>query len=434
MRTTFGGGLSLCSAIAMGLAGSTGHPLGMIAAAGMPLACLTPATRKAAFQSTLAYYAAGLWPMVPGLERYTGQSAIVLAPLTLWIVTAVLLSLPWTMAWTLNQSHLLWRAPLALLATVIPPLGIIGLASPLAASGYLFPGTAWAGLAAIALLPGILLLAPALTLRRCRFVKCFAIGCCLCLAIGGHIFFSDDIAPTPGWVAVSTHLGDVSQPFRDYDAAQFVQQEADKTSARVIVFPESVVPRWSEATEAFWRQSLDRCRTRGQILALGAGLPAKTGTEKDDREKLSELRSYNFSAALRALNNIDAPSSRALSKPSPDSIDNTLLILGAESGAFYQRVPVPIGMWQPFSRVGVPLHLGGPGILTIDHQRAAVLICYEQLLTFPILASMLQRPTVLIGISNTFWVDGTTIPRYQANALRGWAKLFRLPYFSAVNS
>jgi hypothetical protein len=40
----------------------------------------------------------------------------------------------------------------------------------------------------------------------------------------------------------------------------------------VLIFPEAVVPRWSEATEAFWRDSLDSWRTRDQILALGAGL------------------------------------------------------------------------------------------------------------------------------------------------------------------
>ena len=111
-----------------------------------------------------------------------------------------------------------------------------------------------------------------------------------------------------------------------------------------------------------------------------------------------------------------------------------MLIVGAESAAFYQRVPVPVGMWNPFSRTSVPLRLDSPGVLEIDHERAAVLICYEQMLTFPIFASMLQRPTVIVGISNTFWISHTTIPRYQATALRGWAKLFGLPYFLAVNS
>jgi hypothetical protein len=56
------------------------------------------------------------------------------------------------------------------------------------------------------------------------------------------------------------------------------------------------------------------------------------------------------------------------------------------------------------------------------------------MLTFPILTSLLQHPTVIVGISNTFWVEDTTIPRYQANALRSWAKLFRLPCLLAVNS
>lgn len=400
----------------------------------MPLVCLMPGTRRAAFQSTFAYYLASLWPLVPGLERYIRQSSTLFGPLALWIFTAILLSVPWTIAWTSDCLDYLWRAPLALLATIVPPLGIIGLASPVIAAGYLFPGTAWTGLVAVALLPGIILSTQALSLRRRCVVLGLAIGFCIGFTIEARIFRRDHTEPPRGWIAVNTHFGDVSQPFRDYAAAQFIQQEAARTSARVVIFPESVVPRWSEATETLWRQSLDRCRTRGQILVIGAGQPAKTAIQIDDREKLNGLRSYDFGAAIKALNNIDTQSSRVPIKPSTQPIDNTLLVVGAESATFYQRVPVPIGMWQPFSKASVPLRLGAPGVLTIDGQRAAVLICYEQLLTFPILASMLHHPTVIIGISNTFWVGGTTIPRYQATALRGWAKLFRLPYFLAVNS
>ena len=167
--------LSFCSAIVMGLGVSTGHPLGIIAAAGMPLACLTPGTRKAAFKSTLGYYGAAIWPMVPGLDRYTGQSTTLLIPLAIWVFAAILLSVPWTIAWTSDRRvDCIWRAPLALLATIVPPLGIIGLASPLTAAGYLFPGTGWVGLAAVALLPGIILSTQALGLRR----RC---ACYLCL-------------------------------------------------------------------------------------------------------------------------------------------------------------------------------------------------------------------------------------------------------------
>lgn len=88
---------SLCSAFAIGMVGSTGHPLGIVAAAGMPFVCLMPGTRRAAFQSTFAYYLASLWPLVPGLERYIRQSSTLFGPLALWIFPAILLSVPWTL-------------------------------------------------------------------------------------------------------------------------------------------------------------------------------------------------------------------------------------------------------------------------------------------------------------------------------------------------
>jgi len=131
--------LSFCLAIAIGFAVSTGHPLGIIAAAGMPLVCLTPGSRRAAFESTVGYYLAAIWPMVPGLNRYFRQSAISLIPVAVWVLAAILLSVPWTIAWTSSRSHCLWRVPLALFVTIVPPLGIVGLASPVTASGYLFP-------------------------------------------------------------------------------------------------------------------------------------------------------------------------------------------------------------------------------------------------------------------------------------------------------
>jgi hypothetical protein len=431
----------LCLAIALGLGVSTGYPLGMIVAAGMPLTCLASGTRKAAFKSAFGYYASALWPMIPGLEAYWRFEPLI--PLLLWIFTALLLSLPWTVAWTSHRVHYLWRAPLALVATIVPPLGIVGLASPLTGAGYLFPGKAWVGLAAVALLPGIILSTKALSLGFRYVALCSTIGFCLGLATGGRFFHPGDPQPPPGWIAVNTHFGDISRPFRDFAAAQFIQQKAIQTPARVLIFPESVVPRWSEATGAFWRQSLDRCRTRGQILAIGVGLPAEIGDRKDNTEELNDLKSYDFSAAIEALKSTDARSPTAIHgtwisngriKPPPESIDNTMLLVGAESATFYQRVPVPVGMWRPFSKVSVPLRLNAPGVLAVDHQRAAVLICYEQMLTFPVLASMLQHPTVIVGISNTFWVDHTSIPLYQVNAMRSWARLFRLPYLLAVNS
>jgi hypothetical protein len=419
-------GLLLCIAVGMGLGVSTGYPLGIVAAAGMPLVCLGSGTRKGAFRATLGYYAAALWPIVPGIERYLGPANTLLAVM-LWALAAMLLSTSWTIAWTSKRTQYIWRAPAALLATVIPPLGIIGLASPLTGVGYLFPGTGWAGLAAVAMLPGILL-----DLRSSIWrLRLGSVAIALCVA--SHLFCPGDALPPTGWIAINTHFGDLSQPFRDFAAAQFIQQKADASSARVLIFPEAVVPRWSEATEAFWQRTLDRCRARGHTLAIGAGLPAKPTA--NDRRRLGDLRAYDFREALEALNGIDTRTTYGnVSSPPPATTDNAMILVGAESGSFYQRVPVPVGMWRPFARTSVPLRLAGPGVIALDHQHAAVLICYEQLLTFPILVSMFEHPTVIVAISNTFWVDATTIPLYEGTAVRAWAKLFHLPYLAAVNS
>jgi apolipoprotein N-acyltransferase len=238
---------------------------------------------------------------------------------------------------------------------------------------------------------------------------------------------------------VNTDFGDLSRPFEDFVAAQSIQERVAASQARVVIFPEFVVPRWSDATVAFWQQTLDGCRTRGQILAMGAGVPLKLANAHEKAVDVDMVKSYDFAGAIQALRIKDGGLPPSISSGSPvntigEPFNNTLLILGSESATVYQRVPVPIGMWQPFAGTGVPLRLNEPGIVRIDGQRVAVLICYEQILTYPVLASMLRRPTVLVGISNAFWFTGTPIPRYQANAVRAWARLLGIPYLLAVNS
>jgi hypothetical protein len=324
-------------AIAMGLGVSTGSSLGMAVAAGMPMVCLMPATRRAAFESTLGYYVAALWPMVLGVERYLGGNALLVA-IAIWISAAILLSLPWTMAWTSDRAHFVWRAPLALAMTVVPPLGIIGLASPLCGAGFLFPGTSWVGLLMTACLPGIILSTAALSFRRRCVVVCFVIGFAIGIAAEGQLFPPGPVEAPIGWTAVNTSFGDVSQPFRDFAASEFIQQKSADLAARVLIFPEAVVPRWSDATKLFWQKSLDRARARGQILALGAGLPAaQARTAQDYREELHELGSLDFAAAIDALKSADKPHANYGIAPATDAIkqhtepiDNTMVIVGAE--------------------------------------------------------------------------------------------------------
>lgn len=62
-------------------------------------------------------------------------------------------------------------------------------------------------------------------------------------------------------------------------------------------------------------------------------------------------------------------------------------------------------------------------------ERAAVLICYEQLLVWPVVAAALDRPTLLVGIANDYWAVGTRIPAVQKGELRAWAQLQEIAAF-----
>jgi apolipoprotein N-acyltransferase len=100
---------------------------------------------------------------------------------------------------------------------------------------------------------------------------------------------------------------------------------------------------------------------------------------------------------------------------------------------YQQRIPVPISMWKPWNGDGVPLHLFGPGTIPVREERAAVLLCYEQLLVWPFVSSAIERPTVLVTAANDYWATGTRIPRIQKACATSWARLFGLPLLSAVN-
>jgi apolipoprotein N-acyltransferase len=184
-------------------------------------------------------------------------------------------------------------------------------------------------------------------------------------------------------------------PIREFQNADWIQQRALNSSAHVIVFPETVVPRWNDATESFWDPALQALAANGKTVILGTTFP--------------------IPASPRRLNGV---------------------VMGGAGGPdlFFQHVPPPISMWKPFTHSGFPVRLGGAGTVRVAAQRAGVLICYELLLTWPVLSVSVEHPTVLVGVANDYWASQTSIPAVQRAALSAWARLFWLPKLMAVNT
>ncbi|HZT38501.1 MAG TPA: hypothetical protein VFA28_11420, partial [Bryobacteraceae bacterium] len=126
-------------------------PLSLI----FPPLALTQRTRATACAVAFAYYAGASWPLIPGARVFFGPYATVALAVLLWIAAAANLAAPWALVGPVPGYRSVWRGPLALVITAVPPIGIIGWASPLTSAGVLFPGTRWLGLIATMALAGL---------------------------------------------------------------------------------------------------------------------------------------------------------------------------------------------------------------------------------------------------------------------------------------
>jgi hypothetical protein len=60
---------------------------------------------------------------------------------------------------------------------------------------------------------------------------------------------------------------------------------------------------------------------------------------------------------------------------------------------------VLLTMWRPWASDGTHAYRFKDPVMDVADERAAVLICYEQVIVWPILFSMADRPTVVVAIA-----------------------------------
>jgi apolipoprotein N-acyltransferase len=201
-------------------------------------------------------------------------------------------------------------------------------------------------------------------------------------------------ATPSGWRGMDTRFGGLgfggTLGTEEFAAARQIQRQTG-LDARIVVFPETVVPAWSQATDVLWQRFVYRLADQGKTIIVGARFPRGSG------------------------------------------IENGLVIRGAEHGSFLQRIPVPLGMWLPSRSESAAMRPFGPATIRIAGVTVAPLICYEQFLTWPILTAALQHPMVLLAPSNLFWARGTRLRARQRALVRAWSRLFDVGVIAAVN-
>jgi carbon-nitrogen hydrolase len=375
------------AAAVVGVVAWSGHALTL------PLACAFPALwafapyRLASAAASAAYFLAASRGLPQGVVNFYGTDLGV--GIALWIGAAAAFVLVHAVLWQRRPGweRALWFGLAAVLMSV-PPFGIVGWAQPITAAGILFPGWGWWGLGATA---AILL---TMTTRKWPIAAIVAASFWAWLA-------AHRIAPSQpdGWVGLDTTLGSALGRAPDLDQSQALLQrvrEASAAGARVVVLPESAAGLWTPTTSGFWMDGLRN--TEITVIA---------GTAIVDREGYDN-----------AMMEISAGHTRRL---------------------YGERMPVPVSMWQPW--LAWTGQGGGAGasffanpVVESASRRVAPLICYEQLLVWPVLQSMLQSPDVLVAIGNDWWTAGTKVLAIQRANTQAWARLFGLPLVLSFNT
>jgi hypothetical protein len=368
--------------VTVGIAAWSGVPYALALSALMLWFWHAP-TRNEAAAAMGGYHLAAGYSIAPGIVGFFGTSSIVFG-ITAWLIVATLLTLPWVLLWSAKPN--VWRAPLALAITALPPLGVIGFYSPLTATGELWPASGWIGIAAFIVMAGCFTY-----YKRPVFMAMFI------TAVISNVLVPA-ITPVAGWYTVDTHDGGSGygavnrDPQQEFIAYQRLFERANN-NARVLIFPEAAVPTYGKNAHAFFKQDFSRVASRSQVLIYGAQM--------------------------------DVPGSRV----------NVMVIEGAERGVWPQRMPAPVAMWRPWdSANSFPARVAGPHSFDVQGQRVAPLLCYEASLVWPALLSMRERPTVVVAIANMYWAKGTLVPRQMRACVRAWSRLFHLPSYIAENA
>ncbi len=359
----------------------------------LPAAMLFPALWAMSLSRTVAalmsagYFLAASRGLPQGVANF--YSADLWPGFLLWFAASLSFVAVHAALWTRHPGRgraVRYLAAAALMG--LPPFGITGWAHPLTAAGVLFPGWGWWGLLATA--------AGLITITT-RYRPAAAIG------LGGFWLWSAATWTEPklpeGWMGVDLEYGqmlgrDGSLEYHS-DLIATVSKAAGK-GTRVVVLPESALGFWTPTVARLWRERLN-----GLDVTVVAG------------------------AAV-----IDA-----------QGYDSVIVAVGPGAGdiLYKERMPVPVSMWQPWLRWtgqggGAQAHLFANPVVEVGTTRIAPLICYEQLILWPVLQSMLHSPGVIVATGNGWWTEGTSIVAIQKASVAAWAKLFDLPVVMAFNT
>lgn len=386
IRDPFHGLILTAASVAVGVIAWSGDVLALPTAMLFPTVWTQARSRLVAALVSSGYFLAASRGLPQGVANFYASD---LWPgFLLWFAASLCFVLMHTVLWSKRPG---WgramRYGAAAVLMALPPFGIMGWAHPLTAAGVVFPGWGWSGLAVCA--AGLAVM----TTRWWPAAATILAGFWLWSAAA----WTDAILPE-GWKGVDLELGESlardTSLDRHRDMIATVRAAA-ADSVQFVLLPESALGFWTPTVSRLWQDGL-----RGANITVLAGAAT-----------------------------ID-----------PAGYDNVIVSISAADVQvrYRERMPVPGSMWQPWQEWtgkagGARAHFFANPVIDMAGTRIAPLICYEQLLIWPVLHSMLYSPGMIVATGNGWWTSGTSIVAIQQASATAWARLFGIRIVTAFN-
>ena len=344
-------------------------------------------SRFEAGRKAFYFFLGATWILPEGIVTFfEGVSLRLPMALLIWITACFFLSVPFGALFRHQGWQRAFAVPLIFVSLTIPPLGVFCVVPPLIAAGVVFPGLGWWGVA------GSIGVAAALSSHK----RAWAI---IPPIVATALFAKPISTPTQSHKieAINTSFafetGDV-RPTAEWQRAKEVAQHPLQKERFVALLPESI---GGQITGAGWRL-WDGVRQKIGARALIIGGERGFATHRENALFLVEARA---------------------SAPLP---------------VYTQRVPVPFSMWKPWAGAqSYPMSLSRKGTFLLDGTPIGALICYEALLSAPVLSTMSEHPEQLVVAGNLWWAKRTHLHQIVEAFSQSWARLFGVPVVISLN-
>lgn len=362
---------------------------------------LTPAGR-AAFALTFGYFSASTWVLAEGAVVFGSSVGEILVMVSAWLVQASLLAGLWAFAreWGRGGFRLLLAGLLVQISVLVPPLWLVGVASPVLAWGYLMGGSGWLGLVVGLVAP----LALGLWLISMRSSDRFKIIASILPVIALASYTVDlDTRSSAGAYAVQTRWGDSGQSGFEHVLLRYpkivaaVEVLRKSSGTTTVVFPEAILGTVFESSGVAGEFDLVRPLARqGLQVLIGAD-------RRVDGRLVESIMVINRDQRVEWVN---------------------------------ARQPTPGSLWRPWSQDGYAADWWSvPRVTIADGRVALISFCHEDVMPGFFLSALLmgEPPDLVISVANNWWMRSDFGSRQQAQHALALPKLFAIPIIRSVN-